>query len=81
MEFNTDNIPADAEQLDTIEALLKTSSISPENNEYWSKRLNTLNWDGANNLIEFLQTKQVNRVLAGLNYNQGYVNWFLRTSI
>lgn len=81
MEFNADNIPADSEQLDLIEELLKTSIASPEQNENWSKILNSLNWDDANKLIELLQTKQVNRVLAGLNYNQGYVNWFLRTSI
>ena len=77
-EFNP---PADHEQLDIIEALLKTSTISPENNEYWSERIDTLTHIEANNLIEFLEKKQVNRILGGLNYNMGYLNWFLKKSI
>lgn len=81
MEFEPENIPADYEQLDLIEALLKTSTISPENNSYWSDRLNTLNYNEAENLIEFLQKKQVNRIHAGLNYNMGYLNWFLKHTI
>lgn len=72
---------ASGEQLDEIEELLKTSTISPEQNEYWCKRLNLLTHIEAEQLIELLQTKQVNRVLGGLNYNQGYVNWFLRKSV
>jgi hypothetical protein len=74
-------IPADHFQLDEIEGLLKTSTISAENNEYWYKRLPLLNWTEAENLIEELLTKQVNRIHAGLNYNMGYLNWFLRKSI
>jgi hypothetical protein len=81
MEFEPENIPADYSQLDIIEALLKTSTISAENNEYWSQRLNTLKYHEAENLIEFLQRKQVNKVLGGFNYNAGYINWFLKTTI
>ena len=46
-EFDTENIKADFTQLDIIEALLKTSTISAENNEYWSNRLNTLSFGEA----------------------------------
>lgn len=81
MEFNPEDIKADYEQLDLIEALLKTSIISPENNEYWSNKLNTLSYNEAENLIEFLNKKQVNRIQAGLNYNMGYINWFLKTTL
>ena len=81
MEFETENIKADYEQLDIIESLLKTATISAENNEYWSDRLNTLSYDEADNLIEFLKTKQVNKILSGNNYNMGYLNWFLKRSL
>lgn len=81
MEFEPENIPPDSFQLDLIESLLQSSTISEENKEYWYKRINLLNFNEAENLIEFLQTKQVNRVLAGLNYNMGYINWFLKKSI
>ena len=80
-EFNTDNIKATGEQLDLIESLLQTSTISAENNEYWTKRLDLLKYHEAENLTEFLFSKQVNRVLAGLNYNMGYLNNFLKRSL
>lgn len=72
---------ATAEQLDRIDDLLRTSTISAENNEYWCKRLNTLEYHNAEHLIEYLEKKQVNRVHAGLNYNMGYLNWFLKKSV
>lgn len=81
MEFEPENIPAEVTQLEYIESLLQSSTISEENKEYWYKRVNMLSYGEAENLIEFLEKKQVNRVLAGLNYNMGYVNWFLKKSI
>lgn len=78
IEFNP---VAEYWQLDIIEALLKTASISAENNEYWSKRLNTLSYTEADNLINYLQERQINKVLAGLNYNATYLNKFLKDTI
>jgi hypothetical protein len=84
MEFNPDiefNPKADYQQLDMLEELLKTSTISEENKEYWYKRLNLLMYSEAENLIEFLYSKQVNRVHAGLNYNATYLNKFLKNTL
>lgn len=78
--FNNDP-KADSFQLDIIEDLLKTSTISAEVNEYWSNRLDSLTYTEAENLINYLQTKQVNRIHAGLNYNATYVKWFLKKTI
>ena len=84
MEFNPDiefNPKADNQQLDMLEELLKTSTISEENKEYWYKRLSLLTYSEAENLIEFLYKKQVNRVHAGLNYNATYLNKFLKDTL
>ena len=84
MEFNPDiefNPKADYQQLDMLEELLKTSIISEENKEYWYKRLSLLTYSEAENLIEFLYKKQVNRVHAGLNYNATYLNKFLKDTL
>lgn len=84
MEFNPEiefNPKADSFQLDIIEDLLKTSTISAENNEYWSNQLDSLNYTEAENLINYLQTKQVNRIHAGFNYNATYMKWFLKKTI
>jgi hypothetical protein len=77
-EFNPS---AEYYQLDIIEDLLKTATISEENKEYWYKRLNTLSHPEAENLINYLLDKQVNRIHAGLNYNATYINQFLKKSI
>lgn len=88
LEFNPSFEPigefipkADYQQLDMLEELLKTSTISEENKEYWYKRLNLLTYPEAENLIEFLYGKQVNRVHAGLNYNATYLNKFLKNTL
>lgn len=82
-DFTDADQPLKAEhyQLDIIEDLLKTSTISAEVNEYWSNRLDSLTYTEAENLINYLQTKQVNRIHAGLNYNATYVKWFLKKTI
>lgn len=78
--FNTEQ-KADSFQLDMIEDLLKTSTIPAEENEQISKNLNLINYTEAEQLINYLQTKQVNRILAGLNYNMSYVKWFMKKTI
>lgn len=72
---------ANHEQLDLIEALLKTSTISPEKNEYISKRVTGLSFEMAEIIIDYLNEKQVNRIHAGLNYNAGYIKRHLKKSI
>lgn len=87
LEFNPTFEPefiepkADSFQLDLIEELLKTSIIPMEENEYISRSLNGLNHKEAEELINYLQTKQVNRIHAGLNYNASYVKWFMKKTI
>ena len=61
--------------------LIKTSTIPAEENEQISKNLNLINYTEAEQLINYLQTKQVNRILAGLNYNMSYVKWFMKKTI
>jgi len=84
IEFNpvTEFVPmADHQQLDTIEGLLKTAEISPEYSEQISRSLNGLTYEDADKLINELSEKQVNRIKAGLNYNQTYVTNFMKQSI
>lgn len=84
MEFNPEiefNPSPDSFQLDLIEELLKTSIIPMEENEYISRSLNSLDYNEAEKLINYLQTKQVNRIHAGLNYNASYVKWFMKKTI
>lgn len=68
-------------QLDMIEDLLRTSTIPMEENEHISKSLNSINYTDAEKLIYYLQAKQVNRILAGLNYNMNYIKLFMKDSI
>ena len=77
-EFNPS---PDSFQLDLIEDLLKTSTISAEESEQISKNLDLINYTEAEQLINYLQTKQVNRIHAGLNYNATYVKWFMKKTI
>lgn len=72
---------ADYVQLDMIEGLLKTSTISAEENEAISKSLNSLSYKEAYDLIIYLSNKQVCRITAGLNYNATYLNKFLKSTI
>jgi len=77
-EFNPS---PDSFQLDLIEDLLKTSTIPAEESEQISKNLDLINYTEAEQLINYLQTKQVNRIHAGLNYNATYVKWFMKKTI
>lgn len=84
IEFNpiTEFVPmADHQQLDLIEELLKTAEISPEYSELIARSLNNLTYENADSLIAELNEKQVNRIKAGLNYNQTYVTNFMKLSI
>ena len=69
------------EQIDLIDSLLQSATIPPENVEYWQKRLSILTYYECENLIEYLLTKQVNRVLAGLNYNMTYLKNHMKKTI
>lgn len=69
------------EQLDMIETLLKTSTISPEKNEYISKRVTGLTYEMAEIIIDYLNEKQVNRIHAGLNYNASYIKRHLKKTV
>lgn len=61
---------ADGHQLDTIEQLMRTSSMDQEKKEYHSRYLNMLSREQANRLIDELRASQVDPVLSGNNYNQ-----------
>lgn len=82
-DFEDTNYTNEAEhfQLDLIEELLKTSIIPMEENEAINKSLNSIDYNEAEQLIKYLQTKQVNRIHAGLNYNATYVKEFMKKSI
>jgi hypothetical protein len=80
MEFNPVS-ESTHEQIDFIESLLTTSTISSEENEFHNKRLSCLNYFDCEVLIEYLLTKQVERIGAGLNYNMGYLKNFMKKTI
>lgn len=61
---------ADHHQLDLIEQLMRTSSMDNERKEFYSRRLNMINRETANQLIDELRESQVDPILSGNNYNQ-----------
>ena len=80
-DFEQTEYKPDSFQLDLIEDLLKTSTIPAEESEQISKNLDLINYTEAEQLINYLQNKQVNRIHAGLNYNATYVKWFMKKTI
>ena len=68
---------AEAFQLEIIESIIETSTLSVEKKQNLLNDLNTLTYTEAQKSIEWLQENQVNRIHAGLNYNQTYILWHM----
>ena len=71
IEMDNQDFKIDYWQIDKIEQLLKTSSMAEEKKEYIWRYLNTYTKEEAHKIIHELEESQVNRIHAGLNYNQG----------
>lgn len=71
--YNEVPIKADAMQLEHIEGLLGTSCLAEEKKEWIYGRMSLLTYSEANELINELTVKQVDRISSGLNYNQSEI--------
>lgn len=71
--YNEVPIQAEGMQLEHIEQLLGTSCIDEERKRWIYKSMSTLTYPEANALILELQSKQVDRISSGLNYNQSEI--------
>lgn len=70
IELDNSDYKIDYIQMDRIEELMKTSSMDENKKEYHLRYLDQMNRSDANNLIRQLEETQVDRISAGLNYNQ-----------
>lgn len=71
--FNEVPVKSDAMQLEHIEQLLGTSCIEEERKAWIYKSMSCLTYPEANELINELQNKQIDRISGGLNYNQAEI--------
>lgn len=79
--YNETPIKATIGQLSVIEMLLPTSCMDEETKRTISQIMELFTYQEAEQILNDLRNSQVNRVHAGLNYNMGYLNEFMKRSI
>ena len=77
-EQEGDDFKADFWILDMIEQLLKNSSLSEERKQDIESQIESLTFTQANEILNELREKQVDRITSGLNYNQSDIIEHLR---
>lgn len=70
IELTNDDFQASFNQLDMIDSLLNTASISEERKKFIEQNMNTYNREQAGTTIQMLKDNQVCHIDSGLNYSQ-----------